>query len=647
MLYLADLILSFIALIFSLVFLLIPVRAGLFIGRCFGTLAYYLNIKRKRVAYANMKAAFKGERSPEEIDSLIKKMYQNFGQVIVEVFTLPRVNKRYVSEYIEVKNMDRIDKALSKKKGVIFLTAHFGNWEITSITSAIIGYPLSVLAREQKMKALNGLLNFYRQIKGCKVVKKGMATREIFKDLRENKLIGVLSDQDAGRRGVFVDFFGRPTSFAAGVVNLAESTGAVILPTFIVREKGPKHTIYIEEPLEITNTGKKFADESVNLTKYSNILESYIRRFPDQWLWVHKRWKSTPLKTIIILSDGKQGHLNQSRSIAEKIMKLRFEKGYKVSDTPVKELDIKFKNNLRKNMFICLSMALFYKIPRVALKFALTADSYKNLVNTYGDIIISTGSSMVPVNIFAKSDNNARNIASMDPGFMARSHFNLLIIPKHDLVKESHRVVVTKGTTNLISKDLLEESKNKILQLVQPGDSINVGVIIGGSNDSFVINNEIINKVLDEVTDFCEKNSARILLTTSRRTSKEVEDTIKKRLTGNKYCKFLVIANEKNYDFALSGIMGISDIIVVSGDSSSMVSEAISSGKKVLVFEPLVIKSGSKHLSMLKDLSSEGNIVFTGPEKIAEFSDKLLKQIITLKPLDDNVKVLKAVERFV
>jgi len=173
MFFLIEYILCIIVIFFSAVLIILPLRVGLLMGRFFGGLIYYLNIRRRRVAYANMKSAFKGSRTPEEMDRLIKNMYKNFGEVFVEVLVLPKVSARYLRKNINIQNLERIGEALKNKNGVIFLTAHFGNWELVSLVSALVGYPLLVLAREQKMKKLNGLLNFYRGIKGCKVIKKG------------------------------------------------------------------------------------------------------------------------------------------------------------------------------------------------------------------------------------------------------------------------------------------------------------------------------------------------------------------------------------------------------------------------------------------------------------------------------------------
>ncbi|MDP3789356.1 MAG: lysophospholipid acyltransferase family protein, partial [Candidatus Omnitrophota bacterium] len=314
-----DYTLSLVARFFNVVLTAIPIRIALAIGRFFGNLAYIANYNRAKVAYANMRAAFVGEKEPSEMRSIVRDLYRNFGQMLVEIVRMPSINKAYMEKYVEVHGFNNFTDALKKGRGVIYLTGHFGNWELCSIASALQGFPLFVLAREQKMARLNNLLNMARESKGCKVIKKGMATREIYEHLENNGIVGILSDQDAGKKGVFINFFGRPTSSPRGAFALTGKTRALIIPAFAVRTEGPYHKIFIESPIEVSNSGDVEANELEAMQKFTSLLESYIRQYPEQWLWLHKRWKSTPLRKVAILSDGKKGHLNQSLAVFEEI----------------------------------------------------------------------------------------------------------------------------------------------------------------------------------------------------------------------------------------------------------------------------------------------------------------------------------------
>lgn len=185
----------------NIFFHFMPIRANLWLGRRIGSLAFFINKKRRLIAYANLKAAFAAEKSPAELRAITKRVYVNLIQSFTEILSLTKVNKSYVNKYVEVVNMDRIENAGKSGRGTILLTAHFGDWELSSLVSAMKDFPITVLAREQKMKRLNELLNRLRESKGCKVVRKGMSTKLIFRELYRKNMVGILSDQDAGGTG--------------------------------------------------------------------------------------------------------------------------------------------------------------------------------------------------------------------------------------------------------------------------------------------------------------------------------------------------------------------------------------------------------------------------------------------------------------
>ncbi|MBI5124167.1 MAG: hypothetical protein HZA72_01975, partial [Candidatus Omnitrophica bacterium] len=205
----------------NIILRVVPVSVSLWVGRRFGFIAFLINKKRRLVAYANLKAAFAKETSPRELKIITRKVYENLVQTFLEVLNLTKVNRRYVDKYVKVVNMERIRDAAMSGRGTILLTGHFGDWELSSLVSSVEGFPIMVLAREQKMKRLNELLNALRESNGCKVIRKGMSTKFILKALYAKNIVGILSDQDAGRKGVFVDFFNRPTSCHSGPFEIA------------------------------------------------------------------------------------------------------------------------------------------------------------------------------------------------------------------------------------------------------------------------------------------------------------------------------------------------------------------------------------------------------------------------------------------
>ena len=264
------------------IFAFVPISLTLWLGRRLGAVAFVFNKKRRLVAYANLKAAFAKEKRPRELKYLTKKVYQNLFETVVEMINLTKVDKRYVDHYIDIINLERVDAARKSGRGIILLTAHFGCWELSSLVSAVKVYPILVLVREQKMRRVNELLNQLRESKGCRVVRKGMSTKNILKALHGREMIGILSDQDAGVNGIFVDFFGRPTSCHSGPMEMAKRTDSIVIPNFIVRVKGPRHKVFVEEWIDLRASSGRDDDVKEGLQKFASILESYVRMYPDQ-----------------------------------------------------------------------------------------------------------------------------------------------------------------------------------------------------------------------------------------------------------------------------------------------------------------------------------------------------------------------------
>ncbi|MDD5422998.1 MAG: ELM1/GtrOC1 family putative glycosyltransferase [Candidatus Omnitrophota bacterium] len=628
----------------------IPVSFSLWIGRRFGTIAFIFNKKRRVVAYANLKAAFCNEKSPAELRALTKRVYQNMVQTFMEVLNLTKINRKYVDKYVEVVNMDRIRNASKSGRGTILLTAHFGNWELSSLVSSVEGFPIMVLVREQKMKRLNELLNALRESNGCKVIRKGMNTKNLLRALYGNNIVGILSDQDAGRNGMFIDFFGRPTSCHSGPMEIAKHTDSLILPNFIVRTKGPYHKLFLEEYIDFRNTHTE-DDIRHNLQKFAALLESYIRKYPDQWLWLHKRWKSTPTRTVLVLSDGKAGHLNQSLAVAEEIRKARVTQGYKMDDTRIVIVDVKFKNKfMRQVLSACAAFATWrcHGCMR-CMKLCLENDCYETLMKTYSEFVVSCGSSLAGVNIFMSKENNAKNIVVMKPGmFMGWRKFRLAVVPKHDRPPSRPNVVSTTMAPNMVDEAALCANGEKLKLRIGEVKNGAVSLFIGGDNPEFRLTKEVAGSVAGKIRDFCGRNGAAILTTTSRRTSPEVEGALKEALKNDPNNRLLVIANETNIEGAVSGMLNLSKIAVVSEESISMVSEAVASGKKVVVFKlEKNTDALTKHESALSILEQEGYITIASPDELGLALDKAWNDTRPAKPLRDREKIFAAVRKLI
>lgn len=633
----------------NILFRFIPVSFTLWIGRRFGSIAFFFNKRRRLVAYANLKAAFAREKSPQELRATTKRVYQNVVQTFMEVLNLTKVNRKYVDKYIEVVNMERIRDAAKSGRGTILLTAHFGDWEMSSLVSSVVGFPIMVLVREQKMKRLNELLNRLRESNGCKVIRKGMDVKNIIKALRENNIVGILADQDAGRNGMFVNFFGRPTSSHSGTMQIAKHTDSIVLPNFIVRTHGPYHKVYLEKYIDFRET-RSSDDIRDNLQRYMSLLEEYVRKYPDQWLWLHKRWKSTPVRTVLVLSDGKAGHMNQSMAIARQIQKARLTQGYTEEDTKILVADVKFRNGFSRVLLSACARFAGWRCHGCmrCMKACLEKTSYETLMHTYCDFVVSCGSAVAPVNVFMSKENNAKNVIIMKPNMIGLRQFSLAVIPAHDRPPKRGNVVITTLAPSLIDRDTLREKGAKLKGLIHLEKKVAVGVLIGGDNPEFRMTRDAAGKVISGLVEFCKAHDAELLVTTSRRTPKEVESLFKERFTNNKICRLLVIANERNMEGAVAGILDLSNIVTVSGESVSMVSESIHSGKKVVVFDlEKKKKAVTKYDRVLADLEGQGYISRAIPADLGAKLEKAWKATSPARSVDDREKTFEAVRRLI
>jgi len=602
-------------------------------GRAIGRVIFLFNTERRRVCYANLRAAFCSEKAPHEIYSLTRAVFQNLSAVISEIMCLAKVDKAYVDRYVTVENIERVDAAYNKGKGVILLTAHFGNWEFSSIVGAFKGYQLHVLAREQKMKRLNALLDKLRESKGAKVVRKGITTRSILKALHDGCIIGMLADQSAGSNGVMARFFGRLASTADGPYRFAEKTGAVIVPVFTMRTYGPYTRIVVEETMEIP----KGADVLSFIRRYNGMLEKYVRAYTDQWLWIHRRWKLCPEKKIVVLSDGKQGHLNQSLSLADLFSRYRAVKNLSGGRTDIEVIDVRYKNKLWKALLTLWSASASVRCQGClkCLKYGLASSSYEKLEKTFADVVISSGFSLAGVNKIFSIENNAKNAVCMRPGLLSLKKFNMVVLARHDAGEAANgrNVIVTDSVPNLVRAEGLEKAAEELLRNCKKEHKSTIGVLIGGDNQAVSYSPGDIDKVLGGVIEAARLNGADVLVTTSRRTSALIESAAKKRLAGEPLCKLLIIANENNPPYAVNGILGASGVVVVSGESVSMVSEAVSSGRPVVVFEgtPKTNKP-TKFGYFLKRLEENKCIRRSSPEHVGEAVTSALKSPMRADP---------------
>ena len=219
----------------------------------------------------------------------------HFARMIFEVPHILRLNKRNVHKYVSFVHEERLKNALNKGKGVFLLTGHFGNWELMSAAISIYFDNLSVVVRPADSESLDRVLTKLRTRFGAGIIPKQKAMRKILDNINRKRIVGILLDQNVDwYAGVFVKFLGRWACTNKGLALLALKTGAPVIPVFPVRDEAGRYRIIFEDEVKLIRSGDKTKDIEENTALFTRVIEDYVKKYPDHWLWFHKRWKTLP-----------------------------------------------------------------------------------------------------------------------------------------------------------------------------------------------------------------------------------------------------------------------------------------------------------------------------------------------------------------
>jgi Kdo2-lipid IVA lauroyltransferase/acyltransferase len=262
----------------------------------FGRLLFVIDRKHRRIALQNLKRALGREKSDTERFAIARRVFENLFHLVFEIGWLRQVPIDELPRHFSLSGEDNCRRALDKGKGVLCLTAHFGNWELLPIVAFMARIPAHIVYRPLDAPFLDRFFKENRTRYGAGAIpsRPRGAMRKIYKELKRGNLVAMLMDQNVDwYEGVFVDFFNHRACTNTSMALLALKSGAPVVPVFLIRTPNGFHAV-IEPELPLIQTGDRTKDVELNTQQYNRVIELYARRFPDQWFWVHQRWKTRP-----------------------------------------------------------------------------------------------------------------------------------------------------------------------------------------------------------------------------------------------------------------------------------------------------------------------------------------------------------------
>lgn len=269
------------------------------VGKLIGRIMYVLDAKHRRIAVKNIQRAEGMPRSDRDVHRLVRRVYEHFAVGAIETLLIPRmVSRGDLDRFVKLENFHLLDEALAKGRGAIVVLAHMGNWEVSGLAVSLKGYDLSSIARPIENPFLDAYVNRLRRSTGQVIIPKHRAVRSMAESLKSNKILAILADQNARKNGVFVPFFGRPASTVRSPALMALKYGAPILAVNLFRSGRNEYRCVMTPEIPIPKAGEREKVIEKITADVTARLEGFIRAHPEQWMWLHARWKTKPSNGI-------------------------------------------------------------------------------------------------------------------------------------------------------------------------------------------------------------------------------------------------------------------------------------------------------------------------------------------------------------
>ena len=274
---------------------LLPRTLAVATGRGLGRLAYKLEGRLQRTGLRNLELAYP-DMSQRERAQILRGCFINLGRLLGEVSHFPRATPESLQQIIDCEGLENLEAAHARGRGVILFTGHLGAWELSSFALSAFGYPMNFLVRRIDNPLVEQLIDKTRTRFGNRSIDKRAAARAMLRTLHAGGTLGILVDLNTQpHEGIFVDFFGIPASTTSGLASIALRTDAAVLPVFVPwDEQRQRFVLRIDPPITITPTGDAQQDVQQLTALLTSVVEKYVRGYPDQWLWIHKRWNTRP-----------------------------------------------------------------------------------------------------------------------------------------------------------------------------------------------------------------------------------------------------------------------------------------------------------------------------------------------------------------
>jgi len=264
-------------------------------GAGLGWMAWVLLPRLRRVGLRNLQIAYPGQ-TIDEHEQTLRQLYRTLGWQIGEFCQMPKYTAKRAANFIEYDGLEHYLRAKARGKGVLVVTGHLGAWELSSFFHSLNGYPMGMVIRRLDNPMVDRLVNRIRCLHGNKVLHKDDFARALLGAMRQGETVGILMDTNmTPPQGVFVPFFGVPACTASGLARVALKTDAAVLPGCLMWDAARgKYVLHFGEVMELVRSEDAEADIVANTARFTAAIESYVRRYPAQWLWVHRRWKTRP-----------------------------------------------------------------------------------------------------------------------------------------------------------------------------------------------------------------------------------------------------------------------------------------------------------------------------------------------------------------